>query len=67
MISDFRLWIDAGQSTLEYAVFITAVAAAVVSMSLYVRRGIMANLKLLECQINAEALSNTGGVGCETE
>jgi hypothetical protein len=56
-----------GQSTLEYAVFITVVAAAVVSMSLYVRRGIMANLKLLECQINAEALSSTGGVGCETE
>ena len=45
-----------GQSTLEYALFIAVVAAALVSMTLYVRRSIQANLKLLERQVNAEAI-----------
>ena len=44
-----------GQSTLEYAVFIAVVAAALTTMSLYVRRSIQANLKAVEDQINAEA------------
>ena len=43
------------QSTLEYAVFISVVAAAVLSMSVYVRRAIQANLKEVEDRINAEA------------
>ncbi|MBI2495991.1 MAG: hypothetical protein HYY90_04995 [Candidatus Omnitrophica bacterium] len=45
-----------GQSTLEYAVFVAVVAAALVAMQVYVRRAIQANLKMLEGQINAEAV-----------
>lgn len=45
-----------GQSTLEYAVFVAVVTAALIGMQLYVRRSIQANLKTLEDQINAEAL-----------
>ena len=45
-----------GQSTLEYAVFSAVVAAALVGMQLYVRRSVQANLKMLEDQINAEAV-----------
>jgi len=45
-----------GQSTLEYAVFIGVVAAALVAMHLYVRRGIQAHLRQVERRINAEAL-----------
>ena len=44
------------QSTLEYAVFITVVAAALVTMQVYIRRSIQANLKSVEDHINAEAL-----------
>ncbi len=44
-----------GQSVLEYAVLIAAVAAALIAMQLYVRRSIQANLKTVENQINAEA------------
>lgn len=43
-----------GQSTVEYAVFIAVVSAAVGAMAVYVRRSIQANLKVLEQQINAE-------------
>ncbi len=43
-----------GQSTLEYAVFIAVVSAALVAMTLYVRRSIQANLRVLEDQINAQ-------------
>ena len=46
-----------GQSILEYAVLIGVVAAALVAMQLYVRRSIQANLKALENQINAEAVT----------
>ena len=45
-----------GQSSLEYAVFIAVVTAALVTMSLYVRRAIQANLRMVEEQVNAEAL-----------
>ena len=41
-----------GQSTLEYAVLIAAVTAAVVVMSTYVRRAVNANFKLLEESVN---------------
>ena len=44
-----------GQSTLEYAVFVTVVAAAISAMAVYVRRAVQANLKAVEDQINAEA------------
>ena len=47
---------QAGQAVMEYAVFIGVVVAALVAMQLYVRRGIQANLKTLEDQINAEAV-----------
>ncbi len=43
-----------GQSTLEYAVFIAVVSAAVGAMAVYVRRSVQANLNQLEQQINAE-------------
>ena len=45
-----------GQSTLEYAVFISVIAMALVTMSVYVRRAIQANLKQVEEHVNAEAL-----------
>lgn len=45
-----------GQSALDYAIFIAVVAAALVAMQVYVRRSIQANLKVLEDQINAEAV-----------
>ena len=45
-----------GQSTLEYAVFITLVAAAVTAMSLYVQRSIQARVKTIEDGINAQAI-----------
>ena len=44
-----------GQSTLEYAVFIAVVAAALLAMQTYVRRSIQGQLKMVERQINAEA------------
>lgn len=43
-----------GQSILEYAILISVVSAALITMSLYVRRAIQANLKTIENQINAE-------------
>jgi Flp pilus assembly pilin Flp len=45
-----------GQSTMEYAMFIAVVAAALISMTMYVRRSIQANFKMVERQINTEAL-----------
>ena len=44
------------QSTIEYAVFIAVVAAALIAMGDYVRRAIQANVKVTEDHINAEAL-----------
>ena len=39
-----------GQSTTEYAVFIGVVAAALVAMTVYVRRTVQAHLKLMDTQ-----------------
>ena len=50
-----RKKLASGQAVLEYAVFIAVVAAALITMSTYVRRSIQANLKGVEDQINAEA------------
>lgn len=44
-----------GQGTLEYAIFIAVVAAAISAMTLYVRRAIQANLKALQERVNGEA------------
>lgn len=43
-----------GQSTLEYAILIAIVAAAVIAMRTYVQRAVQANLKVVEEQVNAE-------------
>ena len=43
-----------GQASLDYALFIAVVAAALIAMQIYVRRSIQANLRMLEDQINAE-------------
>lgn len=51
----------AGQSTLEYALFVAVVASALVAMSVYVQRSIQANLKTVEDRVNAEAVPQTGG------
>ncbi len=45
-----------GQSTIEYSLFTAGVVAALVAMNVYVRRSIQANLKVLEAQVNAEAV-----------
>lgn len=50
-----------GQSTMEYAVFVAVVAAALMGMQVYVRRAIQANLKTLEEQVNAEAVPTPAG------
>ena len=42
----------AGQSTMEYAMFIAAAAAALMGMGLYIQRSVQANLKTLEGGIN---------------
>ena len=41
-----------GQSTVEYALIIAAVAAALAAMSTYVRRAVQANFKQLEDTVN---------------
>ena len=41
---------------MEYALFMAVVAAALITMQVYVRRSIQANLKALEDRTNAEAL-----------
>ena len=51
-----------GQSTMEYALFIAAVAAALIAMNLYVKRSVQANLKALEDHINVEAVTNPVGL-----
>ncbi len=45
-----------GQSALEYAVFLAVVSAAVVGMSVYIRRVVLANIKTTDMQLNPEAL-----------
>ena len=49
-----------GQHTLEYAVLIAVVAAAVVAMQTYVRRAIQANLKNVEEEVNASLEEQPG-------
>ena len=41
-----------GQSTVEYALIIAAVAAAMLTMGTYVRRSVQANFKQLEETVN---------------
>lgn len=45
-----------GQSFLEYALIIGVVTAAILAMSFYVRRAVSANLRVLEQQVNVEAV-----------
>ena len=45
-----------GQSSLEYALFVSVVAAALVAMGGYVRRSMQAGLKTMEDQVNVEAV-----------
>ena len=45
-----------GQSTTEYAIFVAVVAAALVAMTVYVRRAIQAHLKLMEKQTSAQPM-----------
>lgn len=44
------------QSFLEYALIISVVSAALVMMGLYVRRAVGSNLRLIEQQVNYEAV-----------
>ena len=44
-----------GQSTLEYAVLIAVVSAALLAMGTYVRRAVQANVKNVEEELNATA------------
>lgn len=48
--------IKKAQGVLEYSVIIAVVVAALTTMSVYVRRAVQANLKIIEKQINAEAI-----------
>ena len=45
-----------GQSSLEYALFASVVAAALVGMAVYVRRAIQANLKVMESVTNVQPM-----------
>jgi hypothetical protein len=49
-----KLFTRKAQSTLEYAIIITVVIAALTAMSVYVQRAIMSGLKVVEKQINNE-------------
>jgi Flp pilus assembly pilin Flp len=40
------------QSVLEYGLFVAVIAAALVSMGLYISRSVKANLKMVENQVN---------------
>lgn len=42
-----------GQSTLEYAVLIAVVAAALIAMETYVQRAVQAHVKNVEEELNA--------------
>jgi Flp pilus assembly pilin Flp len=44
-----------GQNILEYTVIISVVAAALLTMSLYIRRAVQANLIMVQDQVNFEA------------
>ena len=51
-----------GQSTLEYTMFTVAASAALLGMSVYIRRAIQANVKTVETQINREAVREPHGL-----
>lgn len=53
----------AGQSVMEYAMFIAVFVAALVTMNVYIQRAIQANLKTFEDQVNREAVRTPGGGG----
>jgi hypothetical protein len=44
------------QSIIEYAILIAVITSALTLMSLYVRRSVQAQLRLIEKQVNVEAL-----------
>ncbi len=48
-----------GQSTLEYAVIISVVVAALTAMSVYVQRSVQSNLKMIEDQVNTDATNTS--------
>ncbi len=50
------------QSLIEYSLIIAVVVSALTAMSVYVRRSMQANLKLVENQINAEADRTQGTI-----
>lgn len=43
-----------GQSIIEYALLIAVVATAVAAMSVYARRAVNANLKVIEERVNSQ-------------
>jgi Flp pilus assembly pilin Flp len=43
-----------GQSIIEYALLVAIVAAAVAAMSVYARRAVNANLKVVEDRVNSQ-------------
>ena len=45
-----------GQSSLEYALFISVVAVALISLAVYVRRAVQANLKVIESAANVRPM-----------
>jgi uncharacterized membrane-anchored protein YhcB (DUF1043 family) len=49
-----KLFTSKAQSTLEYAIIITVVIAALTAMSVYVQRAIQSQLKMVEKQVNNE-------------
>ena len=53
-MSAARLFAGKAQSTLEYAIIVVVVVAALTAMSVYVQRSVMAGLMEVEKQINNE-------------
>jgi len=49
-----RFFSKRAQSTVEYAVLISVMAAAIIGMHLYFRRAVQANLKTVERELNLE-------------
>ena len=52
-----------GQSALEYAMFVSVFVAALVTMAVYIRRSMQANLKTVEDRINQDAVRAPDEVG----
>lgn len=49
-----RLIDKKAQSTIEYAVLISFVAAAIIGMHVYMRRSVQGSLKTIERELNSE-------------